>query len=339
MDRRFLIIAPQGLGDALEATPLLSALKRRYPEARIDVAVTRGGPQALFRGLPEYVDQVLYLPFWEKGRFAFLQALIRARGTARYDASFLAFPAARPAYRLLLRAFRSRRRYAHDWRFGSLDVLLGICAVPVRKAHNVERNRDLLRAAGIEPTTETGYLTPATWKDLQRARSGRIAVHIGSIAHDGLAAKRWPMENFARLCSALREQSHEVVLIAGPDELDETKACARLAGGIPIHQSDLASTSKMLSRCAAVVANDNGIAHLAAGVGTPVVAIFGPTPTEFGPFSATAVSFRPSNCPPCFDVRRPIVTCAKNIDFACLKRDVTVDLVLAEVNRCVSSQS
>ncbi len=338
MDPKFLIIAPQGLGDALEATPFLSALSARYPGARIDVVVTRSGPAALFRGMPEFVNDVLYLPFWEKGPFAFVRSVMRERIGRRYDASFLAFPAARPVYRFLLGAFRSRRRYAHDWSFGYLDAFLQIQAVPVRKAHNVERNRDLLRAAGIEPTGETGYLTPASWKDSPVERGRRIAVHVGSIAHDGLSAKRWPVENFAAVCSQLRDQGFDVVLIAGPDELSETTACANLAGGIDVHQSDLVSTSKLLSRCAAVLANDNGIAHLAAGVGTPVVAIFGPTPTEFGPFSANAVSLRPSTCPPCFNVRRPVVTCAKNIDFACLKRDVTVELVLAEVKRCVSSQ-
>jgi heptosyltransferase-2 len=88
----------------------------------------------------------------------------------------------------------------------------------------------------------------------------------------------------------------------------------------------LPDVARFLSTCALAIANDNGIAHLATAVRTPVIALFGPTPTEFAPFSPAAIALRPSDCPPCFDVRRPMVTCVRNIDFKCLS-DLTVDLV------------
>ena len=68
--RRFLFIAPQGLGDALELTPAIAAVKAEVPRAAIDVAVMRPGPRELFEGLP-MVDRVIDLPFGkrEAGRF------------------------------------------------------------------------------------------------------------------------------------------------------------------------------------------------------------------------------------------------------------------------------
>lgn len=336
---RYLIVAAQGLGDALESTPMLEALRTYDVDAEIDVAVTRNGPAQLFAGLRAYVNDVIYLPYWESGSVAFGQALLRERRGRSYDKSFLAFPAARPAYRVILGAFRSKQRFAHDWNFGLLDRVLGISPVAVRKVHNVERNGDLLRAALLPDVELNGYLTPPAWKSPIERNKNRIAMHVGSVSHDGLAAKRWPLESFAELGARLRKSGYEVVMIAGPDELEETRECANRAGGLAIHRDDLPGTARFLSACAATVANDNGIAHLAAGVGTPVVAIFGPTPTEFGPFAANAISLRPSLCPPCFDVRHPVVTCVRNIDFACLKRDVTVERVFSEVVQCASLPS
>ena len=56
---RFLVVAPQGLGDSLEATPAVAALKAYRPSAKIDVVVLRPGPRELFEGLTELVDRVI----------------------------------------------------------------------------------------------------------------------------------------------------------------------------------------------------------------------------------------------------------------------------------------
>jgi ADP-heptose:LPS heptosyltransferase len=203
--------------------------------------------------------------------------------------------------------------------------------VDVRQVANVERNRDLLRAAGFVPDDEPGYLVPDEWIASARERvAGRIAVHIGSIVHDGLAAKRWSSERFTLLCGRLVADGWEVVLVVGPDELQESDALQREVPGVGRFEGPLPSVARFLSTCGLAVANDNGIAHLAAGVRTPVISLFGPTPVEFGPFSPTAIALRPSLCPPCFDVRRPVVRCVLNLNFACLT-DLSVDLVYRTV--------
>jgi len=337
---RFLLIAPQGLGDSLEATPILRALRRARPNARLEVAVTRNGPRALFASLPEHVDAVIDLPYWEKGGAAFLAALVREGRGRRYDASFLAFPSARPAYQVLSARFAADRRFAHRHDSRTLFDLPFFRAtlVDVRPVHNVERNRDLLRAAGIDPGSESGYLVPPGWVALADEPRGGIAMHVGSIAHAELAAKRWPLGSFIELAKRLVRDYGEVSLIVGADEREESLALARDVPGIALFEGSLPEVARHLSRCAAVVSNDNGIAHLAAGVGAPTIALFGPTPVEHGPFSPDAVLLRPSDCPPCFDVRRPIVRCVRGIDFRCLKRDLTVDLVERTVRDVVEAR-
>lgn len=335
---QFLVVAPQGLGDALEATPIVRSLRAAYPHARIDVVVLRPGPLALFRGLPRYVDETIYLPFWERGALAFAMAVARNRCGRRYEAAFLAYPAADWKYHALLRAFPAARRFAHDHaQSGPGKRRNPIQLVGVRCVANVERNRDLLRVAGIAPDSDDGYLVPDTWRDSARPRAG-ITLHVGSVTHDGLAAKRWPLQSFIDLATRLVADGETVAIVVGADEREESfRLCAAVPDVTPF-EGPLEAVARHLSSRRLVVANDNGMAHLAAGVGTPTIAIFGPTPVEFAPFAANALALRPSDCPACFDVRRPIVRCVRNIDFACLKA-VTPELVHARARQVLAKDT
>lgn len=326
---RFLVVAPQGLGDSLEATPAVAALKAHRPSAGIDVVVLRPGPRELFAGLTKLVDHVIYLPFWESGRRAFLLSLIAELRFARYDASFLMYPAARAEYQVLALALGAKRRYAHRYFEPSPRNLLGLntTLVAVEAKHNVERNLDLLRAAGIPADPARGYEVPPAWRENSPRRLDVLAVHVGNIDHDGLDARRWPAVYFTDLIRRMRARGLRAYVLAGPSEREVSREVAAASGAEGLIELPLRDVARFMSTCAAVVANDSGIAHLAAGVGTPVLAIFGPTPTEFGPFGERAIRFRPSPCPPCFDPRLLNTDCALGIDYACLKRDAPVELV------------
>ncbi len=189
---RCLVIAPQGLGDALEATPLIAALKDAG--AAVDVAVLRPGPRELFEGLTDVVDRVIYLPYWQGGLGPFLASIVQHARKRRYDASFLAYPASRPEYQMLSWVFGARVRVAHAYWRPTFTNLLGLntVLVPVSgETDNVLRNLDLLRAIGVKSGPSPEYLVPPSWR--QRAREpGLLAFHIGTVTHHGLEAKRWP---------------------------------------------------------------------------------------------------------------------------------------------------
>jgi ADP-heptose:LPS heptosyltransferase len=330
MNRRFLVVAPQGLGDALEATPLVSALKSASPDAAIDVLVLRAPSRDLFSGLSE-VSRVFYLPYWEKGVSGMLSSLLSSGlfGRKRYDAAFLAYPAARAEYAALFAMMPAKRRFLHEYEArGVLRRLAnaGAVSVPIRDAHNVERNLDLLRAAGFAFDAPQSYRVPASWISGGPVNQQRVVIHVGTIAHHGLEARRWPIERFEELARRCIADGRTVVLLSGPAEREETRALFERLPGAEIFEDRLPAVAQLLSTSAAVIANDSGIAHLAAAVGAPTLSLFGPTSLNHAPYGPTSYPLRPTQCPPCFDVIRTNTDCKLRIDYACLKRDLTVDV-------------
>jgi ADP-heptose:LPS heptosyltransferase len=103
-----------------------------------------------------------------------------------------------------------------------------------------------------------------------------VAIHPGS----GGEHKCWPLENFLKLSTQLREEQMEVIFLLGPAERErwdantirQIEAVGPVLGELP-----LADVAAVLSCCAGYVGNDSGIGHLAGSMGIPTVTIFGPT--------------------------------------------------------------
>jgi ADP-heptose:LPS heptosyltransferase len=105
-----------------------------------------------------------------------------------------------------------------------------------------------------------------------------VAIHPGS----GGKKKRWPIENFFALADRLRDDGADLLFLSGPAEdaaaisAIDTFVAGR-NGVIHIRIPELATVSALLSLCSLSIGNDSGISHLAAAVGCPVIALFGPT--------------------------------------------------------------
>jgi ADP-heptose:LPS heptosyltransferase len=332
---RYLVVAPQGLGDSLEATPFLAALKAARPHSTIDVAVTRRGPKELFEGLDDLVSEVIFLPYWDAGLATFMKDLLLKRWRPRYEMAFLMYPAARAEYQLLMRMFPSRRRYSHRYFDPSFSTLLWLNTdlVPIVKEHNVLQNLRLLSAAGIQHDVPDRYTVPSTWIAQSERRENTIALHVGTITHDGLGARRWPLERFIQIAARCAASNFDVALLMGPSEREETLAVKAAVPETRIVEGTLAQIARFLSTCSLVLTNDSGIGHLAAGVGAPVISLFGPTaPWRHGPYGPNAHALRPSTCPPCFDPKLLNTECALNINHRCLREEMTVEIVAAAMN-------
>jgi ADP-heptose:LPS heptosyltransferase len=142
----------------------------------------------------------------------------------------------------------------------------------------------------------------------------QVALLPGGGSNPGmeLSAKRWPLDRYRELARRLvQELDAEVLLVGGPDDaalntqllegLDVPEGSVKSIAG----KTSFGELAAQLERCALFIGNDSSPMHLAAAVGIPVIAIFGPTsPQEYGPYPLDdpkhIALWHPSSAQPCF---------------------------------------
>jgi ADP-heptose:LPS heptosyltransferase len=144
-----------------------------------------------------------------------------------------------------------------------------------------------------------------------------IALHPGS----GSRKKNWPFDRFLAIADHLRSHRIPVLWIRGPaEELFDYPSGDFTATNLP-----LPVLAALLSQCRACVGNDSGVTHLAAAVGCPTVAIFGPSdPVVWGPRGRNVIIVsNKMQCAPCHGTVRDDPACGNS----CLI-EISVDDVL-----------
>jgi len=125
-----------------------------------------------------------------------------------------------------------------------------------------------------------------------------LAIHSGS----GSPAKNWDSKNFARVADWVSDRA-QVLLISGPADggIEEVRRAMKKAKPIFVENLPLIQLAAVLNWATAYVGNDSGITHLAASLGMPTVAIFGPTdPTIWGPQGPRVrIFYQKNSCSPC----------------------------------------
>ncbi len=130
---------------------------------------------------------------------------------------------------------------------------------------------------------------------------GLVALHPGS----GGQKKLWPIENFFRLAERITDGLRlNTILIIGPAEREYLRSgLERIRSIIPIWAEDLPliHVASLLDRCQCYIGNDSGMTHLAAAIGIPTIALFGPTDPEiWGPRGGRVAILRKDlGCSPC----------------------------------------
>jgi heptosyltransferase-2 len=105
------------------------------------------------------------------------------------------------------------------------------------------------------------------------------------------ATKRWPVEHWRTLIQRIVAEGFDVVVVGGPDDSQLGAELSQNTGGRVVSAAGvfgLQGTGAVLQRAAVLVSGDTGVMHMATGVGTPVVALFGPTVRAFGFFPYTS---------------------------------------------------
>jgi predicted lipopolysaccharide heptosyltransferase III len=284
----FLLTKLRYIGDVLLTTPAIRAIREAYPSAHITMLVNRGTEDVLRHNAR--LDRVVTVERGTTDRLAALRReweLVRRLRQVRYDVSVDFFSGDRAAFLSLACGVPLRIGFAG--REGFRRWVLNRQADIQGPIHMLERNLLLLQQTlGLEPgDTRPELQTGPDDEDyadgwLQRrglGDAGFVAIHPGGRAW----FKRWPAERWAALIDLLQAEGHPVILTGGPaEEADLRRIAAAAATPIPsaAGQTSILQLAALLRRARLFIGNDSGPMHLAAAVGTPVVALFGPTEPE-----------------------------------------------------------
>lgn len=293
---RILVIRYSAMGDVVLATSILDPLLRRFPDARIDW-LTDAPYAPLLEGLPGLATVHRLARDGEDGALGVAR---RLRG--RYDLAIDLQNKARSALVARLAAPRRltfRRRTALQ----AVASLFG-SDPPLVRAHATELYAEVLAPLGVggpgPVRIHVSEQARALADDALRGVSGpAVALAPGA----RWATKRWPAERFAAVADALHAQGLSIVLAGGPGDRDAF-AAFRAAVKAPI-AADLSvlpldALAAAIDAVDLLVACDSGPVHLASAVGTPVLALFGPTsPVRWGPRPPGRALHLGLSCAPC----------------------------------------
>lgn len=322
---KFLIIRLGSLGDIVLTTPVIKAVKERYPDAVMDFLVKKeyydllsvnphinriitldsNGVHKGLNGLLKISKELRaggythVIDLHSNLRSRMITSLLPGVKTLRYGKQVV-------KRRLILSGFKVKTRHTVGAYLASL-LPLGIGmqehlpspSIYISKDEEDGAKRFLAQAGISEGEVLIGIAPGAKWP-----------------------TKRWMEDGFIEVGrKAVKELEVEILIFGGPDEADFSKKVAEGIGNKALSVAGvvgLKETAALIKRCKVFVTNDSGPMHIATAVGTPVVAIFGPTVQGFGfsPLGKSVVVEKELKCRPCS--LHGSESCPKN-HFKCMK--------------------
>jgi heptosyltransferase-2 len=317
---KILIRATNWVGDAIMAMPALRAIRARFPDANISI-LARPYVADIYRGQNICDVLISYDPQGPHAGLSGRERLAKELRAQKFDVAMLlqnAFDAAWLAWRA---GVPERIGYARDGRSLLLTKKISVPKPGEIPAHEQFYYLELLRRTGwIDSLPGESFVTLDVSEEHRRqaeetllsagARPNAARIAIGAGASYG-SAKCWSPDRFADFVNRFRPQTDADVVLFGT--VAEQKVSEAIAAGITgpsislVGKTAIAALPALLSRCHLFVGNDSGAMHVAASVGLPVVAVFGPTdPHGTAPMTprCTVVQEKPY-CSPCFLRRCP----------------------------------
>ena len=328
---RLVIRAPNWLGDAVMALPALESVRAALPEAHITIAAIGSVAPMFEEDTSARPDAVLTVADRRK------EAATLAAGA--FDAALLLPNSFRAAWDARRAGIGERWGVAANFRSPLLTRRVGRPSTGRReKLHQSAYYLALVGGLGFEaraavPRVSARPPTVARAAALLAKNGVDPAATIVGFA-PGAAyghAKRWPPDRVAQVVERVTRECRAMCVLLGAD--GDRDAGREIESALPadvrvvnlIGRTDLRQLIGVLARCAAFVSNDSGAMHLAAALGVPVTAIFGPTDERVtSPLGHHDVLVHKVFCRPCMLRDCPI-------DHRCMK-GITADAVFAAVS-------
>jgi heptosyltransferase-2 len=331
--KKIIVRMPNWIGDFVMATPILTDLRKAFPEAEI-TAMCRAPLGELLREDPEINELFSFSKVNKFGRRSEKRSIIEKLRKGDYDLGILLTHSLSSAWWFWQGNVKNRLGYE-----GKGRRLLLTHPVPMPensdKQHLVKTYKKLLEPLGIFSSSTAPRLF-VTEQEVEEARlllmqygipRGATLVGINPGAAYG-SAKCWLPERFSAVTKRLLEEKDLYVLYFGDQA--STGLVKEICKDLPVRVVNLSGLTSLrelaslISLCDVLLTNDSGPMHIADALGTPVVALFGSTDEVVtGPYRNGKVIHKHVSCSPCFQRTCPI-------DFRCMKQ-IEADEVCAEI--------
>lgn len=344
---RILLLRLERIGDLLMALPAIADVRAAAPGAHIDLVV--GSWNADIARTIAGVDRVQTLdaPWLTRGAAGASSAhLFRTAASwrrERYDLAINFEPDVRTNLLLALSKAKWRAGYGSGGGGAVLDQALEYLPA----GHTTDNARRLVaqvfgrevpaslpaRSLDVPETTRREAVAL-----LAGARRPRVAMHVAG----GRQIKQWPVERFVSVARSLVDrEGATIVLTAGPGDeamVNEARAALPIDRVIDISGAGLLTVAAVLERCDLMITGDTGPMHLAAAVGLPILAVFGPSdPARYAPRGAHDRVVRMDlPCAPCNRIRLPPARCTGRVPdcLALLTEDRVLDAAVELLRQC-----
>lgn len=335
--QNILVIKMSAIGDVILSVPSLRAIREKYPDADIKVLVGLESREVL-DGCP-YINDKIVCDFKNKDRgISGLRRIARELGRNCFEIAvdlqnnkkshllaFLSLAALRYGYDNRKFSFFLNKKIKDDAPY--LDP--------------IEHQFRTLKLAGIRPHDKALELWPSKYDNEQAqkfladnwVKPAQALVGINVRSSSRWVSKSWPAAYIAELCDRLgREFNTRVVLTGTKDDVEAAAKIAKMAKAKPLivcGKTTVMELAALMKHFKVYITPDSAPMHIASAMGTPFIALFGPTDPKrhLAPSEECVVMCKAAElkCSPCY---KP--ACSKKL--SCMRR-ITVDEVLAAMNK------
>lgn len=307
---KILVVAPSWIGDTILAQPLLALLKRKHPDAWIEVLAPDWSAPLLER-MAE-VNAVIINPFGhgELG-FSARRALGRRLASADFSGAYILPNSWKSALVPFFAGIPCRIGYRGEARYLLLNE---------RHRLDVVAHPQLVqRYAALAGPLPAILPRPDLSSTVEQQNAVRMTLNLTQDAAPVIfcpgaefgPAKRWPAQHFAALARLIATPRNPVWLVGSTKDVAVGEEIAAAAGGAALNlcgRSSLEQAIDLLASARCVVSNDSGLMHVAAALGRPLVALYGSSsPTYTPPLSPRAkIVSKNLSCSPCFKRECPL---------------------------------
>lgn len=327
---RILIIKPGAMGDLLHLTPTIRELRKRFPQARIDMLVGNRASIELFRHHPHIADILVFDRKGEHSSFSALRALWKQISSRSYDLVINFQRSNLKTWFLTSAALPCRMLVYHKTRTGTVHAVADHLKTVASLGISAERSE-----LELYLSTEDRHYAAELFASRGLDKHPVVALNPGA-SHP---VNRWSTARFAALADRVsNELNAAVIIVGGPGDTPlahEIDSQSRSHPLILTGTTTLLQLGAVLEKSAVLVSGDTGPMHMATAMRTPVIALFGAAdPARTGPTGSgnRIIQAAGLDCVPCRSRK-----CGNSRYLECMER-ITVDDVFEAIKKMLDQR-